>query len=154
MPLPCEMVPCWHSALLLVQYKVMVLAQLHFTFDDLFTVPGYATRTQTRNEDLLLLGIVGWARISPLLSSPFFLMPMCFQNAAFPAATCCSPPFSEFVDSLGGRRDRSRGHHINPSCASLNVTLPISDRSPLQVGGDFLGVCFYITQLYSWNINF
>ena len=59
MPLPCEMVPCWHSALLLVQYMVMVLAQLRSTFVDLFVVPGFASRIQTRNEDLLLLGIVG-----------------------------------------------------------------------------------------------
>ena len=47
---------------------------------------------------------------------------------------------AEFVDSLGGRRDRSRGHHMNPSCVSLNVTPPISDRSPLQVGFDSLGI--------------
>ena len=95
-PLPCEMVLCQHSALLLDQHKILgiVLPNLVWLHEGtgltysvglivglIFTITGINIIFRNCNKH----GLIRY------LTPPLFsLMPMCFQNAAFPAATCCS----------------------------------------------------------------
>ena len=121
MPLPCEMVLCQHSALLLVQRMVLVL--FHSIWSDSFSAKegagGTCTKIKIRNLNFLIN--MGWADISPLLPASLFsdanVLPKCYLPSCH--LLLYSPLFSEFVDSLGGRGDTSKYQHMNPSWVNV-----------------------------------